>query len=200
MHCLLPLQMSTNAKPTRYQVPSMLRDLVLLDMLELTGSTVVTAQLLHLSQPTVSRRSRLVMKQLGLVPCGDKQPGQRFSAPAWLQLLRQGVNRHRHDCGVLRLGGDPALQPALAPLGWVEWVPLPTERHPHWPAFLTRQLLDGLVLPSPPPMVIRQRQQVRWMTLESVPGSGLRLLLRSEPLVLSLAQRHACPISGPARA
>lgn len=192
--------MSTSTTPPRYQVPTLLRDLVLLDMLELTGSTVATAQLLHLSQPTVSRRARQVVKQLGLLPRSGRVPGQRFTTPPWLQLLRQGVNRHRHDCGVLRLGGNPAIEAALDPLGWVEWVPLPTKQRQHWPTLLELELLDGLVVQAPPASGTFQPQHARCMALSPASGAGLWLLLRSEPLVLSLAERYASALSGSAEA
>ena len=50
--------MASSGPPRPYRIPATLRDLVMLDLLELTGSTTATAELLATSQPSVSRRYR----------------------------------------------------------------------------------------------------------------------------------------------
>jgi hypothetical protein len=47
-------------------MPSALRDLVLVGMLELSGSTSAAASMLNVSQPTASRRNRQLAQELGL--------------------------------------------------------------------------------------------------------------------------------------
>ena len=54
----------------RYETPALLADIELLDLLELSGSTVETAHLLNLSQPTVSRRRRQLGAELALELAG----------------------------------------------------------------------------------------------------------------------------------
>ena len=56
--------MSATVDSRPYRIPSSLRDLVMLDLLELTGSTTATAELLTMSQPSVSRRYRSVARDL----------------------------------------------------------------------------------------------------------------------------------------
>ena len=108
-----------------YRIPSVLRDLVLVDMLELTGTTVAAAQVLNLSQPSVSRRFRQLAAELGLQPNRRDKPGRRFCDADWMRLLRQGVNPHRLDCGVLRLGGPAAAEKWIGRSVWAEWIPQP---------------------------------------------------------------------------
>ena len=40
----------------RYRLPALLQDIRLLDLLELSGTTLEASRLLQLSQPTISRR------------------------------------------------------------------------------------------------------------------------------------------------
>jgi hypothetical protein len=70
--------------PSRYRVPGALRDLVLVDLLELTGSTVATAEALAMSQPSVSRRCQGVARELGLVRNNQKPwGGASATQPGW---------------------------------------------------------------------------------------------------------------------
>jgi DNA-binding transcriptional LysR family regulator len=157
-----------------YRIPSALRDLVLVDMLELSGSTAAAAALMNLSQPTVSRRYRQLAQELGLQRDRNKPAGRRFGDAAWLALLRKGVNRHRLDCGVLRIGGPRPAAAELAGCPWVEWVHLDQHGLQHWPALLQLELLDGVLLDGEGDQrALRQR-----------------LVCRDHPLVLALASRH----------
>ena len=70
--------MATHADPIPrqaepYRVPALLQDIRLLDLLELSGSTVQASELLSLSQPTVSRRYRSLAQDFGL----ERDPRQR---------------------------------------------------------------------------------------------------------------------------
>ena len=55
---------ATSAEP--YCLPELLSDIRLLDLLELSGSTVQASQFLSLSQPTVSRRYRSLAQDFDL--------------------------------------------------------------------------------------------------------------------------------------
>ena len=178
--------MPPNPAPNAYRIPSVLRDLVLVDMLEITGSTVAAAQLLNLSQPSVSRRYRRLAAELGVEPDRRRQPGRRFADAEWIRLLRQGVNRHRLDCGVLRLGGPAAAEPWIAPLGWVDWLPLPTATLAHADHLLQHALLDGVVLDGAQGPITGCSGLIQLPVASSAP---LWLRCRPDPLVLALAQR-----------
>jgi len=64
------------SRPSAYQIPAVLHDLVLVYTLELSGSTVAAAQLLNLSQPTASRRYRALAADLGLQRIQIHRPHQ----------------------------------------------------------------------------------------------------------------------------
>ena len=87
--------MVSSDPPRPYRVPASLRDLVMIDLLELTGSTTATAELLAMSQPSVSRRYRTMARDLGLQRQNDAPVGRRFSDTPWVGWLRKGVNYHR---------------------------------------------------------------------------------------------------------
>ena len=74
-----------------YRVPSMLRDLQLVDFLELTGSTTASAAQIGLSQPSVSRRYRAVAADLELQRLPGDPIGKRYGHTPWLQLLPAGL-------------------------------------------------------------------------------------------------------------
>ena len=110
----------------------MLRDLQLVDLLELTGSTTASAAQIGLSQPSVSRRYRALAAELGLQRLPDDRIGKRYGHTPWLQLLRQGINSHRLAWGVLRIGGADAAAMGLQRKVGVEWVTLGRRQHQHW--------------------------------------------------------------------
>ena len=82
-----------------YRIPTVLRDLQLVDLLELTGSTTASAAQIGLSQPSVSRRYRALAADLGLQRLPGYPIGKRYGHTPWLQLLRQGIKSHRLACG-----------------------------------------------------------------------------------------------------
>lgn len=170
-----------------YRIPAVLRDLVLVDMLEITGSTVAAAQLLNLSQPSVSRRYRRLAAELGVEPNRRRRPGLRFADAEWIRLLRQGVNRHRLDCGVLRIGGTADVGAVVRCWPCVEWVPLSQKSLAHSDDLLEQDLLDGVVLNSEPsfctskgsflPLGLPAADQALW------------LWCRNDPCVQAIAQQ-----------
>ena len=101
------LRLMLRSDQTTYRIPSCLRDLVMVDLLELTGSTTAAAQLLQMSQPSVSRRYRMLAQDLCLERQNHRPIGRRYGDTDWMALLRRGVNRHRLACGVLALVPPP---------------------------------------------------------------------------------------------
>ena len=104
-------------RSTGYQIPAVLQDLVLVDMLEITGSTVAASRILNLSQPTVSRRYRALAEDLGLRRIRKGEPGARFGDSPCLQLLRKGANLHRWQQGVLRIAAASSHRASLGATG-----------------------------------------------------------------------------------
>ena len=179
--------MSFDAPLTPYRIPPVLMDLVLVDVLELTGSTVAAAQVLNMSQPSVSRRYRRLASQLGLRRNSHDRHGRRFSDTEWMLLLRQGVNRHRLACGVLRLGGPAAAEPLIGRRDWTEWIRLPAISLAHADDLLHHELLDGVVLDD--------EQCVRCSGGDLIPlpegdDGPMWLVCRPDPQVLAMAQQH----------
>lgn len=115
-------------------------------MLEITGSATRAAAVLHLSQPTVSRRYQGIARDLGLTRRSRNDPGLRFGDSPPLRLMRQALNLHRWQAGLLRVGCRRGLETALTSLPQLQAVEL--DHHPPgaWWDLVTHQLLDGLVL------------------------------------------------------
>jgi hypothetical protein len=162
-----------------YQVPSLLADLNLLDLIELSGSTVKAAPLLNLSQPSVSRRRRRLQKELGLMPTPELSQGDG----ACLRLLRRAAKRHRLDSGVWRLGGDGwALDPQLMEenvlLGALRFAPLA-----QWQTLVQSHVLDGALVSGHELRVaglncqMQEQRPVLWRSCIAWPLLQLPLLL-----------------------
>jgi DNA-binding transcriptional LysR family regulator len=165
------------------------RDLVMVDLLELTGSTVATAELLQTSQPTVSRRYRAVARSLNLEHRREAPMGYRYGQAPWVMHLRRGINAHRLAQGVLRVGSAPALAPQLRGAPWVHWIGLGAQQQDQWSALLSLELLDALATTQLPPG--SGEAAARWSVIELPPqkACGLHLICRQDPLVLAIAAR-----------
>ena len=113
------MDVSTAAVPKpahRYRLPALLEDIRLLDLLEISGTTLEAARAASLSQPTVSRRTRVLAEDFNLQMNRHCQIGCRFGTSTTMQLLRLGCRAHRLSAGVARLGADVILQPLLTGL------------------------------------------------------------------------------------
>ena len=165
-----------------YRIPAALRDLQLVDLLELTGSTTASAAQSGLSQPSVSRRYRALAADLGLQYVPHDPIGKRYGHTPWLQLLRQGINSHRLACGVLRIGGADAAAMGFQCQVGVEWITLGRRQLQHWQPLLQLELLDGVVLQQPP----LEATDVA-MPYRLLPYGNDWLACRLEPQVLRLA-------------
>ena len=168
--------MDRDADQQRYRIPAALLDLVLVDLLELTGSTTSTGQLLNLSQSTVSRRYSALARELGLERCRHRPLGTRFGDATWLLDLRRGVNGHRHSCGILRISGEPALAAVMATQSWAQWIPVSAVRPGDEPVDLIRmKLLDGWVFRANDRRLAQMRKHGD-MQISPIPGQPFQLL------------------------
>ncbi|MFM7312943.1 MAG: LysR family transcriptional regulator [Cyanobium sp.] len=167
-----------------YRIPAVLRDLQLVDLLELTGTTTASAAQIGVSQSSVSRRYRALATDLGLQRLPGESIGRRYGHTPWLQLLRQGVNSHRLAWGVLRIGGVDAVAMELQGRGGVEWVTLGSRQRQHWQPLLHLELLDAVALKGPP-----LEESKATVSYELIPFSNGWLACRPEPQVLRLASR-----------
>ena len=156
-----------------YRPPALLQAVSMLDLLELTGSTVHTAELLNLSQPTVSRRSRGIAQDLGvqLRQPGHAQEGLRCGAGPCLRLLRRAAKCHRLEAGVARLAPDGWLGGVLEGVDGL--LPLPARFRPvqQWHALVRSHVADGalvcgqelrLLVPQLPLLETAQAAPVPW--------------------------------------
>ncbi len=168
----------------RYRIPHVLRDLQLVDYLELTGSTTASAAQIGWSQPSVSRRYRALAAELGLQHLADQPMGKRYGDAPWLTLLRQGMNCHRLARGVLRIGGAESAAMALKEQCGVQWVTLGRRQQQHWQPLLQLELLDAVALQELPPDAVSGHLPYRVLR-----GPHGWLACRLEPVVLHLAER-----------
>ncbi|QBE68639.1 hypothetical protein SynWH8101_1051 [Synechococcus sp. WH 8101] len=130
-----------------YRTPELLLPLQLLDLLELCGTTTAAARAAELSQPTVSRRTRQLLRELELPPPGPRQPTElSYGENACLHLLRQAAQLHRLEAGASRLSSSPWSQALLETTLPTPLVPAQF-RHPRsWQALVRARILDAAVL------------------------------------------------------
>jgi hypothetical protein len=134
-------------KPTTYRTPELLQPIQLLDLLELGGTSTVAAKALGLSQPTVSRRTQRLVRDLGLsTHPNHHERALRYGSSSCLQLLRRACQAHRLEAGAWRVGSCPWNQGLLQPLQ--PWNSVPGRfRHPRtWRDLVTAHAIDAAVV------------------------------------------------------
>ena len=141
---MVPTKQAVPRPAEHYQVPALLQDIHLLDLLELSGTTVQASTLLHLSQPTVSRRYRALARDFQLQT--DRRQHCQFGSSRTIRLLRLSYRDHRLEGGVARIGTDPRHHPLLAGLEWL--LPAPARFRPieTWFELVRQGVLDGAVI------------------------------------------------------
>jgi hypothetical protein len=129
-----------------YRIPELLQDVRLLDLLELSGSTVQASRLLSLSQPTVSRRYRLLAQDFGLQQAPRQLKRCCYGSTEAMRWLRLGCRAHRLAAGVARIGADLMHQPLLEGIDGL--LPVPTRfRSIHaWATLVREGVLDAALV------------------------------------------------------
>ena len=89
-----------------YKPPALLRDVHLLDLLELTGSCVYASRHLWISQPTASRRYQRLAEDFGLRRDKHRRLACRFGVSPSIRGLRQAGRAHRLEAGVIQVATD----------------------------------------------------------------------------------------------
>ena len=141
------LSMEAVPRPAyRYRLPALLQDLRLLDLLEISGTTLEASRAAGYSQPTVSRRTRALANDFSLDVNRRRQVGCCYGTSPAIQLLRLGCRAHRLSAGVARLGADVLLQPLLADCPWL--LPAPARFRPVecWLELVRQGVLDGALV------------------------------------------------------
>ena len=180
------MDVSTAAVPKpahRYRLPALLEDIRLLDLLEISGTTLEAARAASLSQPTVSRRTRVLAEDFNLQMNRHCQIGCRFGTSTTMQLLRLGCRAHRLSAGVARLGADVILQPLLTGCNWL--LPAPPRFRPleSWLELVHQGVLDGALVSG---LEFQGAGPLQARELELVP-------LGTVPLKLALSGGHHHP-------
>ena len=189
--------MSGTEGTSPYRIPAALRDLVMLDLLELTGNTTATAELLAVSQPSISRRYRSLARDLGLERQSAAPVGRRFADAPWITLLRRGINHHRLARGVLRIGIDPHQDAAFAEVPWAQCIRLGRQQRTHWRTLLALELVDAVAITDADGYVDAEAT-VPFRVVQ--PGGSdrvLTLICRRDPLVLEACQRITAAAARP---
>ena len=160
-----------------YLPPTLLADVHLLDVLELSGSQQAAACFLDLHQSTVSRSLRSLQLQLQL-QSGLRSAACRLGRNHCLDLLRLAARAHRNMSGVLRLSTDNLHQSLLQERAALQPVPSRFRRLDDWADLIRLGLLDGAITSSeglekhPSP-----GEEPRWNRLRLVPLGHLSLQL-----------------------
>lgn len=149
----------------RYQLPELLHDIRLLDLLELSGTTVQASQLLNLSQPTVSRRYRSLAQDFGLLRETRSLKRCRYGSSTAMRLIRLGYRAHRLASGVARVGSDLMHHHLLAGCDWLLPSPVRFRSVDEWAELVRQGVLDAALISG-----------LELQAAKEVDTSGLRLL------------------------
>ncbi len=131
-----------------YRPPALLRDVLLLDLLELTGSTQEASRHLALSQPSVSRRYRRLAREFGLRRDLRLRWGFRYGSNGSIRHLRLAARAHRIAAGQVVLGVDPWHRPLLEGVGGLLLPPPRFLPAADWSQLLREGVVDGALVPA----------------------------------------------------
>ena len=160
-----------------YRLPELLQDIRLLDLLELCGTTVQASRLLHVSQPTISRRYRNLASDFNLVRNRRQLWGCGYGTSAAMRLLRLGCRAHRLAAGVARIGSDLLHHPLLAGCSWLLPSPQRFRAAAHWLELVQQGVLDGALLSG---LELEQAPGINRQELKLLPLGELPLALVGE--------------------
>ncbi|MFZ0407907.1 MAG: hypothetical protein WAM11_07355 [Cyanobium sp.] len=162
------------AQAHHYRLPELLHDIRLLDLLELCGTTVQASRLLWLSQPTISRRYRILAAEFGLVRDRRQLWGCGYGTSAAMRLLRLGCRAHRLAAGVARLGSDLLHHPLLAGCPWLLPTPQRFRAAANWLELVRQGVLDGALISG---LELEEAEGLNHQELELLPLGQLPLAL-----------------------
>jgi hypothetical protein len=194
--------MATHADPIPrqaepYRVPALLQDIRLLDLLELSGSTVQASELLSLSQPTVSRRYRSLAQDFGL----ERDPRQRklcrYGSTDAMRWLRMSCRAHRLEAGYARIGADLMHQPLLSGMDWLLPTPVRYRSIHTWAALVRDGVVDAALVSGLE--IAAARSHMDWSELQWLELGAMPLALARPPGELMDATGLA-PVLVPPRA
>lgn len=169
--------MATHADPIPrqaepYRVPALLQDIRLLDLLELSGSTVQASELLSLSQPTVSRRYRSLAQDFGL----ERDPRQRklcrYGSTDAMRWLRMGCRAHRLEAGYARIGADLMHQPLLSGMDWLLPTPVRFRSIHAWAELIREGVIDAALVSGLEMRAVSSQLNIsdlQWVELGALP-------------------------------
>ena len=160
-----------------YRPPNVLQDIRLLDLLELCGTTVQASRLLHVSQPTISRRYRNLASDFNLVRNRRQLWGCGYGTSAAMRLLRLGCRAHRLAAGVARIGSDLLHHPLLDSCTWLLPSPQRFRAAAHWLELVRQGVLDGALLSG---LELEQAPGINRQELKLLPLGELPLALVGE--------------------
>jgi DNA-binding transcriptional LysR family regulator len=129
-----------------YRIPELLQDIRLLDLLELSGTTVQASELLNLSQPTVSRRYRSLAQDFGLRRDPRQRERCRYGSTEAMRWLRLGCRAHRLEAGYARIGADLMHQPLLAGMDWLLPTPVRFRSIHSWAELIREGVIDAALV------------------------------------------------------
>lgn len=175
-----------------YRLPALLQDIRLLDLLELTGSTVQASELLSLSQPTVSRRYRSLAQDFGLERDSRQRKLCRYGSSAAMRWLRMGCRAHRLEAGYARIGADLMHQPLLSGMDWLLPMPVRFRSIHTWAELIREGVIDAALLSGLELHAVRSQldlSDLEWVELGALPlvlslPRGTRLQGSDWPAVL----------------
>jgi len=127
--------------------PQLLRDLRLLDALELTGTTQQAARWLAVSQPTVSRRCPRLVENFGL-PSRRQAKRLPQGPTVSLRQLRLAARWHRFEAGVAAVATDPLHGWLLADLNGLLPMPQRFRSADDWLDLVRSGVVDAALLSS----------------------------------------------------
>jgi hypothetical protein len=162
-----------------FRLPELLHDIRLLDLLELSGSTVQASQFLSLSQPTVSRRYRSLAQDFDLERDLRQHWRCRFGTSETMRWLRMGCRAHRLAAGFARIGTDLLHAPLLA--GMAGLLPTPVRyRSIHtWAALVRDGVVDAALVSGLE--IAAARSQLDWSELQWLELGAMPLALARPP-------------------
>jgi hypothetical protein len=186
---------ATKAEP--YCLPELLSDIRLLDLLELSGSTVQASQFLSLSQPTVSRRYRSLAQDFDLERNLRQHWRCRYGTSETMRWLRLGCRAHRLAAGFARIGTDLLHAPLLAGIKGLLPTPVRYRSIHTWAALVRDGVVDAALVSGLE--ILAARSQLDWSELQWLELGAMPLALARPPGEL-VAVTDLPPVLVPPRA